>query len=122
MLLPRLAVAVAVVLGCAGCASQDPPSAPAPATVDMSAQAAARGQALAARTCASCHAIGPVGASPLAEATPFRVIVRRHSLDRLEQGFAEGLVTAHPAMPAFAFRASEIDDLMAWLETVRREP
>ena len=40
-------------------------------------------------------------------------------LDQIEQGFAEGLVTSHPAMPAFAFRASEIDDLMAYLDVLR---
>lgn len=118
MFKPRLA-AFAILLGCGACASQEPPQA---TTVDLTVEAAARGQQLAARTCASCHAVGPAGDSPLAAATPFRVIVHRRSLDQIEQGFAEGLVTSHPAMPAFAFRASEIDDLMAYFETLRAEP
>jgi mono/diheme cytochrome c family protein len=121
MYLSRLA-AVLLALGAAACASREPPPAPATTRVDLQAEAAVRGHDLAARTCAGCHAIGPVGASPMPEATPFRVIVRRRSLDQLEQGFGEGLVTSHPAMPAFTFRASEIDDLIAWLETVRSEP
>lgn len=87
----------------------------------MTEQAALRGQQLATQACASCHAVGVVGASPMAEATPFRTIVERYPLDRLEEGFAEGLVTSHPAMPAYVFRASEIDDLIAYLETVKSE-
>jgi len=120
MLMLRLAVAVLAV-SCAACAGHEAPPAPAPPTSDLMADAAVRGQQLAARTCAGCHAVGPVGASPLAAATPFRAIVQRGSLDQIEQGFAEGLVTSHPAMPAFAFRASEIDDLMAYLEVLRAE-
>ena len=118
MLLLRLTAAV-LALGCAACASREAPPPPDAPTFDMAAEAAVRGQQLAARTCASCHAIGPTGDSPLPAATPFRVIVHRRSLDQIEQGFAEGLVTSHPAMPAFAFRASEIDDLMAYLDVLR---
>lgn len=123
MFMPRLAAAipVAIALGSAACASQEPPSTPASARPDMTAEAAARGQQLVARACAGCHAVGVVGASPMAEATPFRQIVHRYPLDQLEEAFAEGLVTGHPAMPAFVFRASEIDDLIAYLETVKAE-
>ena len=128
MTLRRLAAAVTLALACAACASRESPLAPAAAAepfargTDSTAQAAMRGQQLAARTCANCHAVGPVGASPMAEATPFRVIVHRYPLDQLEEAFAEGLVTGHPAMPPFVFRASEIDDLIAYLETVKAEP
>ena len=120
----RLAAAIAV-LGAVSCApvQESGPAAPGavaaraagPATA---AEAAARGQRLASSACAGCHAVGPTGASPLPAAPPFREIVHRVPLDQLEQRFAEGLVTAHPAMPAFVFRASEIDDLVAWLETL----
>jgi hypothetical protein len=57
----------------------------------------------------------------MAAAPPFSEIVRRQPLDQLEARFADGLVTAHPAMPPFAFRASEIDDLIAWLDTLKSE-
>lgn len=121
MFMPRLAAAV-LVLSCAACASQETPPAPAAAQPDMSMQAAVRGQQFATQACAGCHAVGPDGASPLTAAPPFRDVVHRYSMDRLEGRFAEGLVTSHPAMPAFVFRASEIDDLMAYLETLRAEP
>jgi len=120
MFLPRLAVAM-IALGCAACTSWRSAPGPAP-ELDVTAQAAARGQQLAAGICATCHAVGPTGVSPMVQAPPFRDVARRHPLDRLETAFAEGLVTSHPAMPAFAFRASEIDDLMAYLETLRAEP
>lgn len=125
MFIPRLAVVLA--LACTGCAGQQPPSvevAPVPpvlAASDLMAEAAARGERLVSGSCASCHATGRTGASPMTAATPFREIVHRYPLDQLEEGFAEGLVTAHPAMPAFLFRASEIDDLIAYLETVKAE-
>ena len=133
MFTPRLAAALAgLALVGAACASQEPSAVPAAhATAqaapfapgdDTTVQAAWRGQRLASAACASCHAIGRAGASPMAEATPFREIVHRYPLDQLEEAFAEGLVTGHPAMPPFVFRASEIDDLIAYLETVKAEP
>ena len=116
-------LAIAALIGAAsGCAAQQAVPGPPQVAGDREAEAAERGRQLAAGVCASCHAIGPAGASPLKDAPPFREIVRRHPLDELEAAFAEGLVTPHPAMPAFVFRASEIDDLVAWLETVKREP
>lgn len=36
----------------------------------------------------------------------------------LQEAFAEGLVTAHPAMPAFEMEPTEIADLIAYLESV----
>lgn len=85
----------------------------------LDAAAASRGRAIALVGCASCHAIDASGASPFAPATPFRDIVRRRSLDDIEAGFAQGLVTTHPAMPSYVFRAGETDDLIAYLATLK---
>ncbi|CAN5291113.1 hypothetical protein BH09PSE1_BH09PSE1_29070 [soil metagenome] len=68
-------------------------------------EAASRGRAIAQVGCASCHAIQATGASPLPAAAPFRDIVQKRSLDDIEAGMAQGLVTSHPAMPPYAFRA-----------------
>jgi len=122
MFMPRHPVALVLALACAACASQEPSPAPTTTGPDLVVEAEGRGERLAAAACASCHAIGPDGASPMAAATPFREIVDRYPLDRLAEAFGEGLVTTHPAMPAFVFRAGEIDDLLAYLETVRVEP
>lgn len=125
MIHSRLVAALSAVCALSAAAVQGavkPPSAPQETSTDTMAAAAERGRRLATSACASCHAIGAVGASPMAAATPFREIVRRYPARELEEGFAEGLVTGHPAMPAFAFRASEIDDLIAYLETLEAEP
>lgn len=85
----------------------------------MDVEAATRGASIARTSCASCHAIEAVGASPLAIAPPFRQIVRRRSSDELAAAFERGLVTPHPAMPPYVFRANEIHDLTAYLDTLR---
>lgn len=120
MFKPCLAAAlVAAALGTVGCAGREPPVRYAAGGSDATTDAALRGERFAAQACGGCHATGATGASPLAAATPFRDIVQRRSLDRLEEGFAAGLVTSHPAMPPFNFRASEIDDLVAYLERLK---
>ena len=93
-----------------------------PLSAAFEIEAASRGRAIAVIGCASCHAIDPTGASAFPAAPPFREIVRRRSLDELEAAFAKGLVTTHPAMPPYVFRASEIDDLIAYLGTLEPAP
>ena len=85
----------------------------------MDVEAAARGATIARTSCAGCHAIEAAGDSPMAIAPPFRVIVRRRSSDDLAAAFERGLVTPHPAMPPYVFRANEIHDLTAYLDTLR---
>lgn len=118
------AIAFACVLVAGGCSSPGariPQSTGSAEPAGISAEAIERGRLLTSTACASCHATGPTGDSPLPDATPLREIVRRYPLDQLEETFAEGLVTTHPAMPGYIFRASEIDDLIAWLETLKAE-
>ncbi|QTC92210.1 c-type cytochrome [Brevundimonas goettingensis] len=124
----RTHTAVIVSLLLAGCAPG--PSAPqqfGPQTAmpslatSLEWEAAARGRAIALAGCAGCHAIDRQGASPMAAAPPFRDIVARRSLHDIQQGMAQGLVTAHPAMPRYDFRASEIDDLRAYFEILRAD-
>lgn len=93
-----------------------------PLSAAFEIEAASRGRAIAVIGCASCHAIDPTGASAFPAAPPFREIVRRRSLDDLEAAFVKGLVTTHPAMPPYVFRASEIDDLIAYLGTLEPAP
>ena len=85
----------------------------------MDREAASRGRAMALVGCASCHAIDTEGDSPLAIGPPFREIVQRRSSDDLAAAFEQGLVTAHPTMPLNVFRANEIHDLTAHLNTLR---
>lgn len=107
--------------GSASCSSRSLFLAQPEPSEGIAAEAAGRGRLLTASACAGCHATGLTGQSPMQAATPFREIVHRYPLDQLEAAFAEGRVTTHPAMPDYTFRASEIDDLIAYLETLRAE-
>ncbi|MFN3669386.1 MAG: c-type cytochrome [Brevundimonas sp.] len=77
-----------------------------------------RGAILVRQKCAGCHAVERSGDSPMAAAPPFRSMGVLYPVQDLEEAFAEGLVTAHPAMPAFELQSTEIADLVAYLESV----
>lgn len=115
----RFAIALTLVSAASCAAGQETPAPPRTGPESVVGEAVERGRRLTATACASCHATRATGASPMADATPLREIAHRYPLDQLEEAFAEGLVTSHPAMPPYTFRASEIDDLIAYLETLR---
>ena len=60
---------------------------------------AEEGRGLAEANCATCHALGAEGASPLAAAPPFRDVAKRYSAEELMDGFMEGLPVGHDIMP-----------------------
>lgn len=117
-----IAIVCALVVGGSSCArTRVSPQAGVEASVSVGAESIERGRLLTSTACAGCHATGVTGDSPLAAATPLREIVHRYPLDQLEDAFAEGLVTTHPAMPGYTFRASEIDDIIAYFETLKAD-
>jgi mono/diheme cytochrome c family protein len=77
-----------------------------------------RGAILVRQKCAGCHAVERSGDSPMRAAPPFRAMGVQYPVRDLQEAFAEGLVTAHPAMPAFELQSTEIADLIAYLERV----
>jgi mono/diheme cytochrome c family protein len=78
----------------------------------------ARGQAFAQASCASCHAIGRTGDSPLRAAPPLRTLHLRYPVDTLAESLAEGITTGHPAMPQFKLDMAQIGDLIAYLKSL----
>lgn len=83
---------------------------------------AAAGRALAERNCQRCHAIGSMGNSPVAEAPPFRDFVKQWPPEMLAESLAEGIEVGHSGkvdMPNFAFEPKDIDDLIAYLNTLK---
>ena len=119
MLLTRTLIA-ALTLACAGCSvartvESPPPFAaetPTPAIVE-------RGRSLAVAKCQGCHATGTTGESALSAALPLREIANLYPPTQLQEAFGEGVMTGHPAMPQFTFEPREINDLIAYLETLR---
>ncbi len=73
------------------------------------------GRALVEANCSACHATGPAGESPHADAPPFRTLSERYPLEDLEEAFAEGIYTGHPDMPQFVASPEQIDAILAYI-------
>jgi cytochrome c len=78
-----------------------------------------RGEALLSRHCAMCHAIGPAGRSPHAEAPPFRILGQRYPLNSLEEALGEGLLSGHPDMPEFRFAPRDVGAIIRYLQSIQ---
>lgn len=102
----------------AGCATDDNGS-PPPGLADASpVGSASLGGNLVRQRCAGCHAVELVGESPMKAAPPFRQMGRTYPVRDLQEALAEGLVTTHPAMPPIELEASEVANVIAYLESV----
>lgn len=79
-----------------------------------------KGQEIAAKLCARCHAIARDDESAFAEAPPFRTFAAKWPLESLEEAFAEGIVVGHPAMPEFQFGPEDIQNLLSYIGSLSR--
>jgi mono/diheme cytochrome c family protein len=77
-----------------------------------------RGRTFTLNTCAKCHSIDKVSASPLKIAPPFRTLHKRYPIETIAEALAEGIYTGHPTMPAFQLDPDQIGDLLAYLKTL----
>ena len=81
------------------------------------------GYQLAEARCAGCHEIGGGSKSPVPTAPPFVELVNRWpSVEYLAEALAEGIAVRHGEdiqMPEFVFEPEEIDDFLAYLESLR---
>jgi cytochrome c len=80
---------------------------------------AQRGLTFVQTHCAGCHAIGKTGESPLKIAPPFRTLHTRYPVENLAEAFAEGITTGHPSMPEFVLDPAQVNDVIAYLQTLR---
>lgn len=114
---PRYAmVIVAIMIATSGGPASAQPS------VDPSV---AHGAHIAARDCASCHAVSPTGESRSAAAPPFRVLRLRFNPISLERRLAAIPPHGHHDMPPRALAATDVPDLVAYIQTLepaRRTP
>lgn len=82
---------------------------------------ARRGLALARKTCSPCHAVEATGDSPNPRSPPFRDVAKRYPPEQLEEALGEGIMVRHGAiMPEFRLSPRSIDDLVAYLNVLRR--
>ncbi len=78
-------------------------------------QLRSRGKVILEKNCSRCHAIDPVGASPLAQAPPMRDIYARFAPRELQAELREGMVSKHRAMPQIDFSDEDVDAILAYL-------
>lgn len=79
---------------------------------------AQRGLTFVRTHCASCHAIGRIGDSPLRIAPPFRTLHTRYPVESLQEALAEGIVTGHPTMPEFRLDPGQVNDVISYLKSL----
>lgn len=81
----------------------------------MAAGNAQAGHELAQRWCTSCHIIDPSGRGP-DTGPPFPTVAQRSKDDR--SWVRAWLADPHPPMPNFNLSRQQIDDLMAYLDSL----
>jgi len=84
------------------------------------AQDLKRGEALLARDCASCHAVGRTGDSPQKLAPTFRSLGQRYPIESLEEALGESIMSGHPDMPEFSFDAADVGAIIAYLRSIQQ--
>ena len=84
------------------------------------AQSLKRGEELLTRSCASCHAVGRNGESPVKGAPPFRTLGQRYPVESLEEALGEGILSGHPDMPEFSFDARDVGAIIAYLKSIQQ--
>ena len=78
------------------------------------------GAAFAARRCAGCHTVG-LDDGGAQDGPSFRDLARRYNAVSLQKRFTEVAEHGFDRMPPVSFTVSEAEDLIAYLQTMRRE-
>lgn len=78
-----------------------------------------RGEALLARDCGSCHAVGR-GDGADKNAPAFRTLGQRYPVESLEEALGEGFMSGHPDMPEFKFDADDVGAIIAYLKSIQQ--
>ena len=81
----------------------------------------AAGKAIAKKTCAWCHAIGRHDKSRNKEAPRFRDIHARHPILALREPVTRAIATPHDRMPKLPLTNAEIDQIIAYINSLRPE-
>jgi mono/diheme cytochrome c family protein len=81
---------------------------------------AANGQSYAKKACAECHAVAPgQERSPVRAATPFEKVANTPGMTPMALNV--WLHTSHPTMPNFIIDPDRIDDLVAYMATLKKK-
>jgi cytochrome c len=106
----RLLTAAVLITACAAAGAAVAQTNPDPAL--------ARGEWVAQRECAQCHAVGPDGKSPRSSAPTFREIRLRFNPISLERRLHPMPDVGHDAMPPRSLSSSDVPDLVAYIQSL----
>lgn len=75
------------------------------------------------KNCTLCHDVSGNGPSPNPKAPIFKKIAVKYPPSNLEEAFAEGIVVGKHGteMPQFELEPEQIDNIIAYLEKLRKE-
>jgi mono/diheme cytochrome c family protein len=79
-----------------------------------------QGETLLTRDCSRCHAVGPAGNSPRADAPAFRTLSSRYPIESLEEALGEGIMSGHPDMPEIKYDADEVGVIIDYLKSIQQ--
>jgi len=82
---------------------------------------ARKGGEIAQIMCGRCHATRLSGISKHPQAPAFRKVAIKYPVEQLQEALAEGITTGHPDMPEFELTTDQIEDMIAYLKTLRRK-
>lgn len=69
--------------------------------------------------CVSCHAVRSSDMSRVSTAPPLRTLAERYPVTGLPEAFAKGVLVGHPNMPDFRFNATQITEILAYLQSIQ---
>jgi mono/diheme cytochrome c family protein len=81
-----------------------------------------RGRELVQANCQACHAVGVSDESRTPEAPPFRLLMRGgYRVSNLEEALVGGIGLGHPPMPEFRLSPSEVEAVVAYLQSIQSD-
>jgi len=90
------------------------------AAAHADAASAARGKTLVQRECVSCHAVEPGQQSPNPKAPTFAAVANEPSAT--PYSLHVFLQTTHATMPNFVIQSDDIDDIVAYIVSLKNQP
>ena len=90
------------------------------AATGASAASATRGKTLVQHECASCHAAEPGEQSPNPKAPTFAAVANEPSAT--PYSLHVFLQTTHTTMPNFVIQSDDIDDIVAYIGSLKKQP
>jgi cytochrome c len=69
--------------------------------------------------CVTCHAVRSSDVSRDLTAPPLRTLAERYPVSGLAEAFAQGVLVGHPSMPDFRFNATQITEILAYLQSIQ---